>query len=199
MGPHMHSCDAYADQVASSMFQHNMQKSDTQKSDTQSRSVHSSYTQDNNMEDSQSANAHHIIRSIRVLSDDADAVHNVLLRFPRWRSPAWWASDSGAVTAEFAIVLPAVMLIVLMLLTSARAATIALSCQDAARVTARTLTVEGDHGQAQTVAQSAMRSAVSVSVRKQDASIAVSTQCPVLPSVLSDLPFNVEGYAVALK
>ena len=108
-------------------------------------------------------------------------------------------SDVGAVTAEFAVILPAIMILVLILLTSARASMIALSCQDAARVTARTLAIDDDTSQAQSIAQRAIQTAVTVRVQQTDTTITVHTQCPVLPKPLSGVPFHVEGYAVATR
>lgn len=108
-------------------------------------------------------------------------------------------SDAGAITAEFAVILPAIMVLVLVLLTSARASMIALSCQDAARVTARTLAMEDDTSQAQSIAQRAIQTVVTVRVQQTDTTVTVHTQCPVLPRPLSTMPFHVEGYAVATR
>lgn len=107
--------------------------------------------------------------------------------------------DRGAVTAEFAVILPAIMMLALILLTSARASMIALSCQDAARITARTLAIQGDTRQAQSIAQQAINSAVHVQVQQTQDTVAVHTYCPVLPRPLTAIPFNVEGYAVSTQ
>ena len=44
------------------------------------------------------------------------------------------AADEGAVTAEFAVVLPAVILVAVVLIALARTVTVSMSCQDAAAV-----------------------------------------------------------------
>ena len=66
------------------------------------------------------------------------------------------AADEGAVTAEFAVVLPAVILVAVVLIALARTVTVSMSCQDAAAVAVREIVVAGDEsdpvGAAQAVA-----------------------------------------------
>lgn len=54
------------------------------------------------------------------------------------------AADEGAVTAEFAVVLPAVILVAVVLIALARTVTVSMSCQDAAAVAVREIVVAGD-------------------------------------------------------
>ncbi|WP_338142181.1 TadE family protein [Bifidobacterium callimiconis] len=108
--------------------------------------------------------------------------------------------DQGTVTAEFAVVLPTVMVVALLLLSSARAVTVSMNCQEAARVAAREMVIapDGDANPSDVVTRIA-GSRATVRVEEKQDQITVTTRCPVGPGPLGMLPVAVEGEAVGLR
>lgn len=112
-------------------------------------------------------------------------------------------SDGGAVTAEFAVVLPAVIVVALLLLSLGRAVLVRVECQDAARAGAREIAVARSYDGAASGA--ARRAALSVSAKssveltESSSTVRVKVTCPVMPGPLGVLPLHVEGIAVAMK
>lgn len=108
--------------------------------------------------------------------------------------------DRGTVTAEFAVVLPTVMVVALLLLSSARAVMVSMNCQEAARVAAREMVIasDGDANPSDVVARIAGPHAT-VRITEQRDQITVITRCPVGPGPLGVLPVAVEGEAVGLR
>ncbi|EFA22261.1 TadE family type IV pilus minor pilin [Bifidobacterium gallicum] len=111
------------------------------------------------------------------------------------------AHDDGAATAEFACVLPVVVVLAVSLLYVARASVVSLSCQDAAASAARALVVEGDDAQGRAVmaARQAAGDDVRVTVGASTGGTQVTVSCAVVPDPLGVLPTRVQGKAVAVK
>lgn len=108
--------------------------------------------------------------------------------------------DRGTVTAEFAVVLPTVMVVALLLLSSARAVMVSMNCQEAARVAAREMVVasDGEPDPSDAVARIA-GSRATVRIEENNDQITVTTRCPIGPGPLGMLPVAVEGEAVGLR
>ena len=106
--------------------------------------------------------------------------------------------DRGSVTAEFAIILPVVMVLALALLSLTRAVIVALDCQDAARAAAREIVVAADAADPVAVARTVVGN-VSVELSDREDRVEVRTRCPVAPGPLDLLPIAVNGYAVGIK
>lgn len=108
--------------------------------------------------------------------------------------------DRGTVTAEFAVVLPTVMVVALLLLSSARAVMVSMNCQEAARVAVREMVIasDGDANPSDVVARIAGPHAT-VRITEQRDQITVIARCPVGPGPLGVLPVAVEGEAVGLR
>lgn len=105
-------------------------------------------------------------------------------------------ADRGAATAEFAVVLPAVVAVAVLLLCLSRAVIVSMDCQDAAAAAARELVIAGKG----TVDSAAMARAVAgdgatASVTYDGELVTVVTQCPVVPDPLGVLPTRVTGTA----
>jgi Flp pilus assembly protein TadG len=106
------------------------------------------------------------------------------------------------VTAEFAVVLPAVVVVALVLLSLGRAVLVHVECQDAARAAARELAVAQVYDSS--AASRARNAAHTVSAKASvgfsaaSGSVIVTTQCPLLPGPLDIFPAHVRGRAVAM-
>lgn len=104
-------------------------------------------------------------------------------------------ADRGSVTAEFAMVLPAVMALAMMLLALVSAVVTRIDCQDAASAAAREMLISGDAKRSEQVARTAGGEDTEVGIRRDDTYVVVSTKCPILPDVLGVLPLYVSGRA----
>lgn len=104
-------------------------------------------------------------------------------------------ADRGSVTAEFAMVLPAVMALAMTLLALTSAVTARIDCQDAASAAAREMLASGDVQRSEQVARVAGGNGTEVWIHREDTYIVVTTQCPILPDVLGALPLHVSGKA----
>lgn len=108
-------------------------------------------------------------------------------------------SDAGAVTAEFAMVLPAVIIMVALLLSVTRAVSVSMTCQDAAASAARQLILTKSEADVQRIAQSVAGPGASVSVARVGGNVTVVAQCPILPDSLRILPAKVTGKATGIE
>lgn len=112
---------------------------------------------------------------------------------------SWWRrGDRGAVTAEFATILPAVMVIALVLMGLGRAVAVSMDCQDAASAVARELVVGGDGVNPADVARDVAGDKASVSVDRTDGLVHVTVSCPVVPGPGNILPARVQGKATGV-
>ncbi|KAB7789948.1 TadE family protein [Bifidobacterium leontopitheci] len=110
-----------------------------------------------------------------------------------------WLSrhDEGAATAEFAMVLPAVAMVAVVLLGMTRTVVVSMDCQDAASAVAREQLVSGG-GDPQATARAVAGSGAAASVSRSGDGIRVTVQCPVLPDPFGVLPTKVTGSATAV-
>lgn len=109
-------------------------------------------------------------------------------------------ADRGAATAEFAVVLPAVAMVAMVLLCLTRTVTVSMRCQDAASAVVRELvTREGGGMSVNAVASGIAGEGAVVSVADDGHSIRVTAQCPVLPDPFGVLPVKVTGSATGWR
>ncbi len=124
-------------------------------------------------------------------TNGAGAVRHMAQRLGRW----FRAHDEGAATAEFAVVLPAVVVMLALLLYTARACVVQLECQDAAAAVARQLVVlDGD-----VAARASAGAGVHVAVAGEANQYVVTTTCRVVSDPLHVIPGSVRGNAVGVK
>lgn len=114
----------------------------------------------------------------------------------RWHQVRRWLlrSDWGAATAEFAVVLPALILMIAVLLYTARACVVHMECQEAAANVVRTLIVDPDQS-----VYAAAGDHVQVSVQFNDDQLEVNTTCKIVRDPMGILPGSVHGHAVGVK
>lgn len=121
-------------------------------------------------------------------------------RVSRWR--CCWSfckrSDSGAVTAEFAVILPAVVAVAALLLGLTQAVSVSLNCQDAARVAAREIVVHQGEGDPAGIVQQIAGPHAQLSMKRSDSSISVLVTCPITAGPFGVLPAHVSGSAVSV-
>lgn len=106
--------------------------------------------------------------------------------------------DPGAVTAEFATVLPAVVVLALLLLALARTVMVSIGCQDAASAAARAAVTAGEDADPSTAAHAVGGGGITVNVSRAGERVTVTTHCPVIPDPMGVLPTRVEGRAVGV-
>jgi Flp pilus assembly protein TadG len=107
--------------------------------------------------------------------------------------------DMGAVTAEFATVLPAVVVIALVLMSLARAVAVSMDCQDAASTVAREMVASRQGVDAVSTAREVAGPGASATVARADGTISVTVYCPLLPGPGNVLPARVHAKAVGIE
>ena len=102
-------------------------------------------------------------------------------------------NDSGAVSAEFAIILPAVVILALVLIFVGKSVVNTMNCNDAAGEVAYYIASTHDSKEAKNIVHkiSGKNSSVKVEYVGNMANIVVS--CPVVPDPLKVLPVSVEA------
>ena len=110
-------------------------------------------------------------------------------------SSAW---ERGSATAEFAVVLPVVMVLAVLVLALARTSMVAMSCQDAANQAARVAAAGTQTNAGDIVTQLAGGDA-SLTLAQGDGMVEAVVTCPVLPGPLGVLPAHVQGRAYGVK
>lgn len=108
-------------------------------------------------------------------------------------------SDRGSVTAEFAVVLPAVMVMAMLLLALTRTIAVSLDCQEAARTVARQLVTGGGTDRDWQDLVQAAADGSTLTIDDLGDRYEVRTRCPVLPGPLDVLPAAVEGFAIGFR
>ena len=103
----------------------------------------------------------------------------------------WWRrhardADCGTVTAEFAVVLPCVAAVAILVLCLGRASLVSMNCQDAAAAGARAMAIDAG-GEAKA------RAAASFAANTN--SVTVVVRCPVAADPTGVLPASVVGKA----
>lgn len=106
--------------------------------------------------------------------------------------------ETGAATAEFAVVLPSVVAIAGLVLALGRVTLVAADCHSAASAAARELVVSADESRARSVAAEVVRMQVAVDVRRSERTVQVQVTCPVLPGPMNLTPVQVTGEATAV-
>lgn len=106
--------------------------------------------------------------------------------------------ERGSATAEFAVVLPAVMVLAVLLLSLTRVSMVSMACQDAANQVARVMVSQSDADSARRVAASVVGEEASVTIGESSGMTEVVVSCPVMPGPLGVLPTHVEGRAYGL-
>lgn len=107
-------------------------------------------------------------------------------------------AERGSVTAEFATVLPTVMIVALLLLSLARLVGVSIGCQDAASAAARAAISAGGEVDPASAAKDAVGDGIAVTVSTAGHRVSVVTRCPVVPDPSGVLPSVVEGRAVGM-
>lgn len=115
-------------------------------------------------------------------------------------------SDRGTVTAEFAVMLPAVIVVAMLILVLTRLAAVQIGCQDAARDAARVAqtlsTAHGVRGQDARIVSAARQHAgtyASVSISEDAQAVRIDVTCPAGPGPLHIFPASLYGHAYAVK
>lgn len=110
--------------------------------------------------------------------------------------------ERGAITAEFAMVLPVAMVLMILLLSMTRVVTTSMACQDAASAAVRELVVARvpatgpeARGIASAAAIAVAGEGTTVAVSEDGGLVTAHTQCPVVPGATNLLPAMVEGSA----
>lgn len=114
----------------------------------------------------------------------------------------WWKrhtddADEGAATAEFAVVLPCVAAVAILVLCLGRASVVSMNCQDAAAAGARAFAVDdtGGESKARTAVMAAAGGSATVRFERGVDFVTVTVQCPVVPDPTGVLPTRVTGKA----
>ncbi len=102
--------------------------------------------------------------------------------------------DSGAVTAEFAIVLPCAILLVLVLLGVGRAVVCTMNCHDAAMQVAYYMVTHHDDKAAESIVQKVAGAGASVQISQVGNTADIVVKCPLVPDPLQVLPSLVESH-----
>lgn len=110
--------------------------------------------------------------------------------------------ERGAITAEFAMVLPVAMVLMILLLSLTRVVTTSMACQDAASAAVRELVITrtpAGSAEAQRIASTAAIAVAgkgtTAAVSEDGGLVTVRTQCPVVPGATDILPTMVNGSA----
>ena len=98
----------------------------------------------------------------------------------------WWRrhardADCGTVTAEFAVVLPCVAAVAILVLCLGRASIVSMNCQDAAAAGARAMAIDaGGEAKARAAAQTIAGGGSTVSFAANANSVTVVVRCTIL-------------------
>jgi Flp pilus assembly protein TadG len=106
--------------------------------------------------------------------------------------------DTGTVTAEFAMILPAVLALAVLLLALASAIIARMDCQDAAAAAARELVISGDAQRARDVAVLAAGQGTSMETWQSGRQFVITTNCPIVSDAYGLLPVSVSAKAAGL-
>lgn len=113
----------------------------------------------------------------------------------------WWRrhardADCGTVTAEFAVVLPCVAAVAILVLCLGRASIVSMNCQDAAAAGARAMAIDaGGEAKARAAAQTIAGGRFHGVVRRQCEQRHRCGRCPVAGGPDRRLPASVVGKA----
>lgn len=96
--------------------------------------------------------------------------------------------DSGAGTAEFSVVLPAVVVLVLVLFGVGRTVVCIMNCHDAAQQVAYHLVAYKDSTPLEDVVHKIAGPEASLNIKKYGNNVDISVSCPVIPDPMHILP-----------
>lgn len=116
-------------------------------------------------------------------------------RRPPLKHRFWSEHDEGAATAEFAVVLPVVMVLALLLMSLSRTVVVSMNCQDAAAAAAREIVIAGESADPVSTARIVAGDGTRIEVNRRNGFATVITRCPVMPGPLKVLPATVRGEA----
>lgn len=103
------------------------------------------------------------------------------------------AKDSGAVTAEFAIILPTVAILAIVLIFVGKSVVNTMNCNDAAGQVAYYIASTHDSKEAQNIVHKVSGKNSSVKVEYVGNMTNIVVSCPVVPDPLKILPMQVEA------
>lgn len=107
-------------------------------------------------------------------------------------------SDSGMVTAEFAVVLPAVMALAILLLALTQTVRIGMICQDTANAAAREVVIHQGKGDPTGLVSRMAGGSSELALERSGRQVQVTLSCPVVSTPLGALPPHIQGRAVAI-
>ncbi|WP_029251992.1 TadE family type IV pilus minor pilin [Paraoerskovia marina] len=107
------------------------------------------------------------------------------------------AGQCGSVTAEFAIALPALVVLLVAVLTLAASATAQMRCVDAARVAARAIALGDDEASVREAVRSTAGDGAELAVVPGEDWITVEVSAPVVGGWFAGAPLRASGSAVA--
>lgn len=107
-------------------------------------------------------------------------------------------ADSGGVTAEFAVLLPAVMVLAVFLLALTQTVRISLVCQDLANAVAREVVLNQGEGDPGRVLNRMGSDHADLTIKRSGGQSYITVSCPVVSTPLGLLPLQVQGRAVAI-
>ena len=113
----------------------------------------------------------------------------------------WWRrqinkADCGAVTAEYAVVLPCVAVVAMLVLCLGRGAIVSMNCQDAAAAGASAMTIDSDgERRAVAAAKSVAGDGSTVSFTNDADAVTVIVRCPIMSDPTGLIPAQVMGKA----
>ena len=110
---------------------------------------------------------------------------------------SWWKrhADEGSATAEFAVVLPSVAAVAMLMLCLGRAVVVSMDCQDAVAVAAHAIAGRDGESRARSAALAAAGNDARVSFSRNADSVTITVQCPVIPDPVGVLPTRVTAKA----
>lgn len=106
-------------------------------------------------------------------------------------------ASRGSVTAEFAIALPALVVLLTAVLTLAASATAQMRCVDAARVAARAVALGDDDATVRQAVQAVAGDDAQVLVTPAEEWVTVEVSAPVVGGWFSAVPLRATGTALA--
>ncbi|KFJ04283.1 TadE family type IV pilus minor pilin [Bifidobacterium tsurumiense] len=140
---------------------------------------------------------------MKVTSKAVDSVSAVVRKCSQYcfatKHSIWFKADAGSATAEFSIVLPAVLVVAAVLLSLCRAVVVTMDCQDAASAAARAMMLSADQQEARMAARTTAGEHVQVSITDVGNRYEVLVKCTAMPGPLHVIPAMVEAHAAVVK
>ncbi|MBT1174224.1 pilus assembly protein [Bifidobacterium sp. LC6] len=122
----------------------------------------------------------------------------MVLKFQRWLARMPTRYEEGTVTAEFAMVLPSVIVVAALVLALGRLVAVSVDCNSAASAAARELIVTGSESAARNIAAQVAESSVTVTIHQAGRLRHIQVTCPLLPGPMGLTPASVPGRATVV-